>query len=424
MTTLRIAETKDRFVSDGRPFFYLADTVWNVFTNATEEEWEEYLRFRSAQGFNAVQISVLPIEHDMSSAADRLYPFDLRADGSWDFYKPNEMYFEKAARMSRRAREYGLTPALVLLWASFAPDTWAAGFRPELVMTEDAIEGYVTFVVEKLGGTDPVYLVSGDTNFPSEATFRAYGIAMRTLKRLRPDALTTYHPVPNLELDAATVNDPQLDFYMYQQGHSPDAPGSRGAKYHYGLPVKRPIVNGEPQYEGIGYFKQYGRFVAADIRRAFWQSVLHGAKAGFTYGAHGVWSWHAAGQPFTSEELWGTPCDWRTAMRFQGAQDVAFCKWLFETYDLFDLEPASHLLLRHEEHVALAMTPDRRTAAMYLPHNMGAKIDFDFAGYDCAMIEFGGRNVASPRPIVRDGVTEFGVHGYNGDALIVARKRG
>ncbi|TLS51898.1 DUF4038 domain-containing protein [Paenibacillus antri] len=48
-TQLRIAETNDRFALDGRPFFYLADTVWNAFTNATEEEWEEYLRFRDVR---------------------------------------------------------------------------------------------------------------------------------------------------------------------------------------------------------------------------------------------------------------------------------------------------------------------------------------------------------------------------------------
>ncbi|WP_238392484.1 hypothetical protein [Paenibacillus antri] len=81
-------------------------------------------------------------------------------------------------------------------------------------------------------------------------------------------------------------------------------------------------------------------------------------------------------------------------------------------------------MIRHADDVAFAMTPDRRTAAINMPHNMGAKLDFDFGGYEFDMIEFGGRNVARPRPSIRDGVTEFGVHGYNGDALIVARKRG
>ena len=45
---------------DGRPFFWLADTIWTAFTNPTDGEWIEYLDQRASQGFNVLQINALP----------------------------------------------------------------------------------------------------------------------------------------------------------------------------------------------------------------------------------------------------------------------------------------------------------------------------------------------------------------------------
>ncbi|MDG0790177.1 DUF4038 domain-containing protein [Cohnella ginsengisoli] len=421
---LSIAETKDRFLADGRPFFYLADTVWNAFTNATLEEWEDYLRFRAAQGFNAVQISILPIVHDMSGGTDELRPFAAKAEGDgWDFHSPDPAYFAKAGRMLEMARAHGFVPALIVLWVNYVRDTWAAGFHPELVMPDEALPGYIDTVVRTLGPSEPVYLISGDTDLPTEAAFGMYRTAMELLKKRQPESLISYHPKPGLELDGRLIGHPDYDFYMYQQGHSPEARAVTGASYHYGLPVKRPIVNGEPYYEAIGYFNRYGRFNAPDIRRSFWDSVLSGAKAGFTYGAHGVWSWHKAGQPFTSEEAWGTPADWRTALLLPGAGDVAYGKWLLESFGLFDVEPSQHRVLKYAEHVTMAASPDDSVIAVYMPYDMGTCIEADLGGYDVDLLELGTRSVLKPRLRIEGGVTEIAMHGRNADALLLARRR-
>ena len=58
MANLTVAETNDYLLKDGKPFFYLADTVWAAFANLSVERWEAYLRYRRAQGFNAIQISI------------------------------------------------------------------------------------------------------------------------------------------------------------------------------------------------------------------------------------------------------------------------------------------------------------------------------------------------------------------------------
>jgi hypothetical protein len=60
MGAVGIATSRDHFVQEDQPFFYLADTVWSAFTNASLPQWEQYLDYRHAQGFNALQITILP----------------------------------------------------------------------------------------------------------------------------------------------------------------------------------------------------------------------------------------------------------------------------------------------------------------------------------------------------------------------------
>ena len=54
MERVTIAPDKEHFLRGGKPFFWVGDTVWSAFTNPTEEEWKEYLRFRKTQGFNVL----------------------------------------------------------------------------------------------------------------------------------------------------------------------------------------------------------------------------------------------------------------------------------------------------------------------------------------------------------------------------------
>ena len=71
---LRIAKNHKTLEKDGNPFFYLADTCWSAFTNISEEEWEYYLYKRKAQGFNTIQINILP-QWDASDTDLNYNPF-------------------------------------------------------------------------------------------------------------------------------------------------------------------------------------------------------------------------------------------------------------------------------------------------------------------------------------------------------------
>ena len=323
------------------------------------------------QGFNALQINILPQWDRSESDHDRLEPFQTTDSGSWDFSKPQDTYFSKAKQMVAMAREKGFLPALVLLWCNYVKDTWGSKRLPGYEIPKEAVHPYVKYVCEIFGEYKPMFLVSGDTDLKSQEAIDIYLAALDAAKEFCPDALTTFHLNPSTDLPQQVIDAPGLDFYMYQSGHHAEEQANAYtlAQRFATKSVKRPVVNGEPCYDGHGFGDNYGRFSAFHVRRAVWQSLLSGAKAGFTYGAHGIWNWHEQGKAFPNPQFSSQPYSWRTAMRFQGAWDAGFVKWVFETYELFDIEPNNDILNNHTPEIRVATSPNQEKIVVYMPFN-------------------------------------------------------
>src|SRR5215204_3167989 len=57
---LKVSDNKRFLVTaDGKPFFWLGDTAWELFHRLTREEAERYLRNRAAKRFTVVQAVAL-----------------------------------------------------------------------------------------------------------------------------------------------------------------------------------------------------------------------------------------------------------------------------------------------------------------------------------------------------------------------------
>ncbi|MCL2479425.1 MAG: DUF4038 domain-containing protein, partial [Treponema sp.] len=54
---MRTLKVNGRYLAwdSGEPFFYLADTAWEIFHRLNRQEMQHYFAERSRQGFNAVQ---------------------------------------------------------------------------------------------------------------------------------------------------------------------------------------------------------------------------------------------------------------------------------------------------------------------------------------------------------------------------------
>ncbi len=416
---LQIADNQKTFVKDGKPFFYLADTCWSAFTNITDEEWDYYLYKRKVQGFNALQINILP-QWD-ASATDLAYQPFLNNDP----HQLDDAYFAHAAHMCQKAKQEGFELALVVLWCNYVPGTWASNMMPDGILPFDAIESYVRKVHEVFTAFEPIYIISGDTDFPEEETKDYYVHAARILKGFAPECLYTTHIkgrysyIPE-ELYAF------LDLCFYQSGHNAkdlSMPYSLSEEMQRKYPGK-PLINAEPCYEEMGYSgNMYGRWRRADVRRAAYVSVLSGACAGVTYGAAGIYSWHKVKKGFAMQlgEGFDMPKSWEEAMAFEGAWDYGYLKMLIEELGVTALLPKQELLVNK--------TTDIRAAAcgeglllVYVPFNTTIRLKADLTGWDIRVLGLKERFVTYAGYSVKDGITAVEMHPFTEDALIIARK--
>lgn len=402
MPRVTLDPTTPRFLVDGEPRFLLADTVWSAFHRPTPQEWRSYLRLRRRQGFNALNISVLSIAHDRSSTDG-----DLGTD------------WPHARAMCEEAIAHGLVPILIVLWCNYVPGTWGAALTPDLVLTAEETDAHVDRVVDTFADLGVIFSASGDENFSDPRSVERYGRVLRRLRERAPDNLLTLHPAPFVT-QPETLTD-LIDFAAYQAGHDDEWATQPAVGAAALTELGKPVVSMEPCYEGHGYGKGAGRHTAADVRLASWVSVLAGSGAGLGYGAHGVWSWHRQGEPFTGEHFSGTPFPADVALRFDGAWDMGLLRRLVERHGLHDLRLRPELLIDDRSGAYVATQENPRRVALYLPHPFAVTLDADLSGWQVESWNLGARNPDHPVLRFEDGRTVVEQPEFLSDSLYVFR---
>lgn len=416
---LQIAENKRTLLKDGEPFFYLADTCWSAFTNITDEEWDYYLYKRKVQGFNTIQINILP-QWD-ASATDLDYQPFLEKDP----HRLNDAYFAHAKEMCVKAKAEGFELALVVLWCNYVPGTWASRMMPAGILPFDCLENYVRKVHEVFTELEPLYIISGDTDFPEDETTKYYVHVGKLLKELAPDCLFTTHikgRYSHIPEDLYQL----MDLCFYQSGHNAKdltMPYSLSEEMQKKYPGK-PLLNSEPCYEEMGYSgNMYGRWSRRDVRRAAYVSVLSGACAGVTYGAAGIYSWHKVKKGFASllGEGFDMPKSWEEAMSFPGAWDYGYLKMLLKELGAQNLIPRQELLLNPTTDIRAAGIGEN-LLLVYVPCNTKVRLQADLTGWEIKAIDLAERFVADIGFTVKEDTTVIDMHPFGEDALIVAIK--
>lgn len=417
---LSISASKNNMEKDGELFFYLADTCWSAFTNINELDWIYYLEKRKAQGFNVLQINILP-QWDASPTTLCHEPFE-QINGCWDYSKIKNEYFEHAKKMCETAKEYGFELALVVLWCNFVPDTWASRFYEKGVMPKEEIASYIEKVHETFTEFDPIYVISGDTDFNTPLCESYYIEAFERLKEKAPDCLFTTHIKGRYTIIPKKLAE-GLDFLMYQSGHNHN---DLAMPYKLALEMRekypnKPLINSEPCYEEMGFSGgKSGRWHQEDIVRAAWESLLSGAGAGITYGAAGIYSWHLANTTFGSliGEGFASPKPWQDAINFQGAWDYSYMKYWIEQYKLYNLVPVTNLFANENEQVRISK--NERFYVMYIPYNVPLKLNFSLKGYKETILDLESRYVSST--VFTKDTDILPMHPFHRDVIVLLEK--
>jgi hypothetical protein len=328
-------------LQDGTPFFWLADTAWLLFSKLTRDETEKYLDDRARKGFNVLQVMVLQ-SPAMHSAAG--VPALIDGDPSKPRLDPEgkpgqESFWDHVDWVIDRAAARGIYLALVPAWGSLVKSG---------KLNERNAAAYATFLAQRYKSKpNIIWVIGGDIQGGNNlAVWNTLG---STLQAADPGHLITFHPFGRMQSSTWFHAEPWLAFNLFQSGHqrydqdtsSPHRYGEDNWRYvrdDYARQPTKPVIDGEPSYEGIPqglHDEKQPYWTAADARRYAWWSVLAGA-AGHTYGDNAVMQFY---KPGDSKPGYGAKEYWFDAINDPGSGQMRFLKSLVLSRPYFERIP-------------------------------------------------------------------------------------
>ncbi len=405
---LKISENGRFFqYESGKPFFWLGDTGWLLFSKLNRDEAVTYLDDRKNKGFNVIQAMVL---HSIKAA--NIYGDSALINGNVtqpllkegnSFEQPETYdYWDHMDYIVQLAEERGMYMALVPVWGS--------NVKNGSVSLEQA-GTYATWLAKRYANRpNIIWLNGGDTR--GDQNTEIWDTIGRSLRANAPEHLITFHPFGRTKSSMWFHDEEWLDFNMFQSGHrrydqddSDLAYGQDNWKYvrdDYALSPVKPTLDGEPSYEGIPqglHDPSEPYWNEDDLRRYAYWSVFAGG-CGFTYGHNAIMQFH---KPGDEDPAYGVKEYWTEALNAQGAGQMKYLKELILSKPYFERVPDQSLIAS----------------------NQGEKYDYQIAtrGEEYAFVySYNGRDIAVNMEILKgEIVTAFWYNPRNGETATIGK---
>jgi hypothetical protein len=342
LAQFKVSENKRFVLRDGKPFFWMGDTAWELFHRLNREQAEYYLKRRAEQGYTVIQAVVLA-EFDGLHVPNPYGDVPLEND---DPTKPIEKYFQHVDYIIEKANQYGLVIALLPTWGDKVfKNSWGKG--PEIFTTGNA-KIYGKWIGDRYKDRkNIIWVLGGDRNPRPQSDdveiWRAMAVGIQEGVGGADKALISFHPQPNEDSSAEWFhNDEWLDFNMFQNGHCRDkAVYSYISRVYQKMPSK-PIMDAEPIYEDHPVCfnaKEFGTSNSYDCRRYAYLDLFAGA-FGHTYGCHDIWQFYS---PYR-EAVNSPHIYWQEAMELPAANQMKFIRQLIESRPMLDRVPDQSLV--------------------------------------------------------------------------------
>ena len=351
---------------NGKPFFWLGDTGWELFHRLTLEEIERYLENRSRKGFNVIQaVALAEFDGLRKPNPDGHVPLH-----NMDPRQPNEAYFSLIDSVVKKAAARNLYVGLLPTWGDKVTRLWGVG--PVVFDTANAYAygrwlgrryAAATNIIWILGGDRPPLTDSGDWRPVWRSMAR--GIQEGTGGK----AFITYHISGGQSTSRHLHAEPWLHMNMFQSGHGSgyDVPVWEWVTRDRAMQPAKPVIDAEPNYEdhpvnpwpkwdsASGFFRDY------DVRKQCYRSVFAGA-AGVTYGHHAVWQfWNPREEKINHADRY-----WTEAIDRPGAFQVGYMRKLIESRPFAKRIPDQSLIVAGQGTGGDYSTAFRDSAGSYL----------------------------------------------------------
>lgn len=407
---------------DGEPFLWLGDTAWAIFARLTREETDHYLRDRADKGFTVIQIVAIGGPFDGLEVPNRYGELALIERNP---LRPNPKYFEHIDWVVDRAAHYGLRIAMLPVWGA----TLVGGLTSKDETFDPATaKAYGRWIGERYRNKGITWVLGGDTNplWPKGLNF--LGAVQKgeqpppadlTIIDHRPvyDAMAagiiegegatpffTFHPNPvsysgtahprtslyfhdrpwfsmNMLQSSHYANEATTIFPWLRSDYTLLGPNNyQAVREEYDSTPTRPVVDGEPRYEGlpvdIQYDEKKGFWDAYDTRNAAYHALFAGA-AGHTFGNTSV---HLSYDParYPKSPYPGLK-SWREEMQSPGSRQMTFVKALLLSRPFHTRIPDQTLIVGETRegaaHVGATRARDGGHAMIYLPEGKPVTVD-------------------------------------------------
>ena len=360
---LKISDNQ-RFLihADGRPFFWLADTAWELFHRCTLEDAEEYLRDRAAKKFTVIQAVVLAEFDGLHQPA---------ANGHCPFFdddpaQPNEAYFAHVDAVVQIAAVLGLHIAMLPTWGDKWNTRWGIG--PQ-VFTSGNSRAYARWLARRYKDAPIIWVLGGDRAIESAGHRTVMSeLAAGLREGDGGNHLITFHPTGS-QSSAQDFHDANwLDFNMWQSGHSRNRDNYACIASDYARVPTKPCLDAENGYEDhpAGFNIENGYLDDYDVRRGAYWALFAGA-FGHTYGCHDLWQfWTPKFTPITFCRR-----NWHEALNLPGAGQMQHARALIESRPFLTRIPDQSLIVsdvgKSAHHVRATRDESGAYAFIYLP---------------------------------------------------------
>lgn len=362
---LQVSKENPHYIShlDGTPFFWMADTGWEMLHRLNRTEIETYLENRKAKSFNVIQ-TVIISEFIHMDKVTNFYGDSIFVDenpekpkisaGKNPKYQDEYDFWDHVDFAVETAAKKDLYLALLPTWGEWVtPRTDKALFN-----TMEQAYNYGWFLGNRYRKSENVIWILGGDRQPDERKngielwrAMAEGVADGTNNIKKQDGkadytstLMTYHSFTSSSKWFHT--DEWIDFHTWGSYHAEvnNTTSYMAAIADWNLPNPKPTLNSEPCYEGHGInyaIDDNGVFTSADVRIAAYWSVFSGA-AGFTYGCQPIWQFTDDTRKKHSPKTFS---NWQDGMEMPGAKQVGYLKNLMLRFPLNELQPDQSLII-------------------------------------------------------------------------------
>jgi hypothetical protein len=336
---LKVSDNQRYIVhEDGTPFFYLADTGWELFHRLNKEESEKYLENRRAKGFTVIQAVVLAELDGLNTPnAEGNKPL---ADN--DPLKPVESYFAHVDWVIKKAAEKGIYIGLLPTWGDKVDKRWGTG---PVIFNKDNAFKYGQWIGNRYKDYPNIIWINGGDRDGGGDNTPVWKALAEGIKSVDNNHLMTFHPWGERSSSEWFHTSKWLDFNMCQTGHGQRSYAiyKRIVVRDYNMKPVKPCFDGEPRYEDhpVGWNPEVlGWFNDADVRQALYWNLFSGA-FGHTYGCHPIWQMKTPQR----EAVGLARNNWYDVLDLPGAGDLIHARRLIESRPFLSRVPDQSIIV-------------------------------------------------------------------------------